>query len=245
MNSKLVAGVMIVFLVTGLVGVLLVWDPFPRTYFHIEKQDLYESSYFTLRLSGLEDTNLTISFVDDNSLFYSIDAAPYQSTSAGNAFIMSGVGGLLLHFEALVRMRSINVTLSTGFYCSFEVLGSNLNSSIVYDNGALVDGSVIYQATGNLSFVVTENVTLRNHLVFSGPVNVSAPLSTLYLDIDLPDGIGGFLRPGGPITFLENEGWILSEYNNYVTVAGSPVVDIRVGYCDHVYARLLDGSILP
>ncbi len=246
MNSKVIAGVVAVVVIIGVAGVLLFLGPSPSTVFHIEEQlpdDLTDVSLF---FGDLEDTNLTISFVDDESLFYSMDIALYEPNSAGNAFETRWVASTTFSFSALTRIQSLNVTVGTGITYSFGVWGENLDSSIAYDNGALVGHGVTYGASGTMLFTLTENVTMASNFDFNvGGVSPSLPLSALYLDIDLQDGVEGELDLGGPsdlvpISFVARVGWTWDGFDSYDTAAGNPSVNIVVARCAQVYANLLD-----
>ncbi len=243
MNSKAVAGVVIAVVIVGVVGILM----FPRltpvaTTFHIEEQLPDELTDVSLFFGDLEDTNLSISFVDDATLFYSMDIALYEPASAANAFRQRWVGSTTYSFAALTRIRSMNVTVGTGIPYSFGVWGENLDSTIAYDNGALVGHEVTYEATGTMLFTLTEDVTMSNNSdLYLRGVSESSPLNALYLDIDLQAGVEGELRIGSiPIAFVDRIGWTWDGFDSYDTVVGSPSLNIVVARCDQVYANLLD-----
>ena len=240
MNTKVVAGVVIIVVIVGVVWFLFFMGPTPMTNFHIEDElpeDLTEVSLFFV---DLEDTNLTISFVDDEALFYSMDIALYDPTTAESAFNTRWVGSTAFRFDALTRIRSLNVTVGTGIPYSFGVWGDNLDSSIAYDNGAIVGADVTYEASGEFLFTLKEDVTMTTNfslLARGTPVFLSA----LYLDIDLQTGVGGELYISTiPISFVDLIGWTWDGFDSYDTAAGNPTVDITVSNCDHIYANLVN-----
>ncbi|MGY5852297.1 MAG: hypothetical protein RTU92_01880 [Candidatus Thorarchaeota archaeon] len=242
MNAKVVAGAVIVVVIVGVAGILLFMNPAPMTDFHIEEQLPDDLTQVSLFFGDLEDTNLTITFVDDESLFYSMDIALYESTTADNAFDAYWIASTTYRFDALTRIRSLNVTLGTGIPYSFGVWGVNLDSSIVYDNGALVGSDVTYEASGEFLFTLKEDVVMDSDLdISTRGISSSSFLSALYLDIDLQTGTGGELQIGTiPISFVERVGWTWDGFDSYDTTAGSPTVDITVSLCDQIYANLLN-----
>jgi hypothetical protein len=214
----------------------------PNTSFHIEEQVPNDFTYFTLFFNDLEDTNLSISFVDDNSLLYSIDIALYEPMSQGSAFTI--LYEFWSHsFMAKTRIRSLNVTLGTAIPYILGVWGSNLNSSIKYDNEAVCSGvgaEFTYEASGTLLFTLTENVIMNTDFIFSAQSSSASPF-ILYLDIDLQDDVEGELQIGSTnITFVERVGWTWDGVDSYDTAAGSSSLQIVVTRCTHIVANLLD-----
>ncbi len=142
MNSKVVAGAVIAVVIVGVLGVLLFMTPAASASHNIAEQVPDGMNSFILHLGDLEDTNLTIPYVQDDSLLYSFDIELYEPASAGDAYTMDTRYPNFHLFEALVRIQSINVTLGTGVPYSLGVWGSDLNAEIAYDNGALVVGTL-------------------------------------------------------------------------------------------------------
>ena len=248
MNTKAVAGVVIAVVIVGVAGFLLVFNPLQGNLnFHIEKQITSDVTAFELILSDLEDTNLSISFVDDETLLYSIDIALYETTLQENAFTLNTEWTHFHSLTALTRIRSMNVTLGTGVPYTLTVDGSDLSSSITYDNGALINntsgvgGVVWYEASGTFLFTLTENVAMSTDFDLTARGSSLSHLSALYLDIDLQTGVGGELQIGSiPISFVDRVGWTWDGFGTYETAAGSPTVDVVVSWCDQIYANLLD-----
>ncbi|MFX1484359.1 MAG: hypothetical protein ACFFCP_14350 [Promethearchaeota archaeon] len=87
----------------------------------------------------------------------------------------------VFRFEAFTRIRSLNVTVGTGIPYGFGVWGDNLDSSIAYDNGALVDDEVTYTADSEFLFTLTEDVTMTTNFSLSTRSAGGIPY-TLYLD---------------------------------------------------------------
>lgn len=184
-------------------------------------------------------------YVQDDSLLYSFDIELYEPASAGDAYTMDTRYHNFHLFEALVRIQSINVTLGTGVPYSLGVWGSDLNAEIAYDNGALVVGTLTYEANGTLLIVLTEDIVMSDNFdIVAGGVSAASPLNALYLDIDLPTGVGGELHLESfgsvPISFVDRVGWTWDGFEAYETAPGTYTVDITARYVEHVYANLLD-----
>ena len=243
MNTKAVAGVVIAVVVIGVTGVLVFLNPAPVTLFHIEDQLPEDLTLVSLFFVDVEDTNLSISFVDDDTLFYSMDIALYEPTTAQNAFRTRWWAvSAVFRFDALTRIRSLNVTLGTGVQYSFGVWGDNLNSLISYDNGAQVGDDIRYEASGEFLLRLTEDVTMNTNVsIHARGTGLSSMLHALYLDINLKTGVGGVLHIGSiPISFVDRVGWIWDGFDSYDTAPGNPTVRISADECDHIYANLLN-----
>ncbi|MHA2322760.1 MAG: hypothetical protein ACXACG_14025 [Candidatus Thorarchaeota archaeon] len=250
MNKKGFAGAVVVVVIVSGLGAILWLGSSPSIEFHLEAEvELPRYANFTLFLADLLDTNLTISFVNDNSLLYRIDMVLYDPSSPSEAFDLDTQSYTSIHrFFTLVRVRSMNVTLGTGCTYDLAVWGTNLSTSITYDNGARARSELRYEASGLLLVRITENMTIMdNHNQFDIYTGISNdPLQAFYLDVDLPDGYGGQLNRGHisdlvPISFVERVGWTSDEWGVYSTVDESPLIKFATPHCEHIFARLIDG----
>ena len=247
MNRRMKAVAVVVVVTVATVGVVLVINPY-ATQFHYEQAwDSGDARWGSIRIFDLEDCNVTISFVNDSSVFYTLDVELYTPTFASSAFTVKdseGLYGVGLKFTATSRIRSMNLVLGTGtqydisFYCGT----ANLNTTIIYSNGALMgdDARIIYEASGILRFAFTESVSFSDKgmecvigLYFSG---------TVYVYVDLPDGMDGRAFLGGDhIYTTELSGWYYRLGNTYSTavIVQEPLLDINA-HGTTVYASLYD-----
>ncbi len=144
-------------------------------------------------------------------------------------------------FQGVSRIRTLNVTLGTGVTYSLVIAGTNLTSSIRYDNKATIgqigDDNLDYRASGTVLVTLTEHVSMTSNL----DIGIEGPSMTAFLDINLQDGVEGELFIGSTlISFLDRVGWTWDGVNSFNTVSGSPDVIISVYHCDHIYANLLN-----
>ena len=200
-------------------------------YNSLEKQFHYESalpdkwitgSNVRLHCNNLQDTNVTIVFQNDATLWYAIDITLYNPSYQSHAFGLRALKFGLIEINAIHRIESIRIVLGTGSYHDIILNGKNLNTSITYSNGVILGnstnndstGSFIFSATGKLCFALDEDVSC-----FEGGLDVFVGAQSLddtslypddvYLDIDVPDALSGSLSVYDPtnLYFLENIGW--------------------------------------
>ncbi|MGQ4911596.1 MAG: hypothetical protein ACP6KW_05445 [Candidatus Thorarchaeota archaeon] len=243
MTPRVKAAVVMMVVVSGLAVGLLVVLPLPSLLHHYEVKVQEGRNFFAVTLSDLEDTNLSITFVDDPSLLYTMDIALYEPATPAEAYGYHPTSSYYPLLEAKVRIRSLNVTLGTGVEYFINLDGINLNSMIIFDNGAISEGYTLnYQGTGRLDLVLTENITLTRDISLSvGGRDGFNYMTFLHLDVDLPPSVGGSLFfSDATIAFTENVGWEYDGISSYRTPSGSPRIEIYVGRCHHIYARLHD-----
>ena len=243
MTPRVKAAAVMVVVVSGLAVGLLVVLPLPSLLHHYEVQVQEGQTSFNVFLGDLEDTNLSITFVDDPSLLYTMDIALYEPATPAEAYTYHPIRGYDTLLKAKVRIRSLNITLGTGVAYYIDVGGINLDSTIIFDNGAnMTWWPLTYAATGRLDLVLTENITLTSDIYLSvGGRDGFNYMTSLHLDVDLPPSVRGSLSfSDASIAFTENVGWEYNGIDTYRTPSGSPLIKIYVGRCHHIYARLHD-----
>ncbi|MCF2137335.1 MAG: hypothetical protein K9W43_08890 [Candidatus Thorarchaeota archaeon] len=100
---------------------------------------------------------------------------------------------------AMRRARSVHITLGVNHSYSLMLDGENLNVSIVYDHGALINDNEVtldyYE--GHVYFTFTKNVTVQGGLRVHTPTYLMRD-STCFVDVDLPDALDGQLTLTNP-----------------------------------------------
>ncbi len=210
MNRRAIAVVLALIVVAASTVILLL--PRSASSFHLEAEysgDGIDPIY--LWLTGLQDCALNVSFVDDPDLMYEIDVELYESQPASSAFDLSVNEWLDIRFEAILSIKSLQVTLGSGVSYKIVVLsGSNMNATLIYENNVIgSEASLEYAATG--SFV---NLQFSEDMVFSdegmeidvGTGGVNRP-DNIYLTLDLANGVNGFGQFSKPLSVHANTGW--------------------------------------
>lgn len=238
-NRRLQALVVVMVVVTTGMGAFLVIDPFSDM-FHIESRSPTDrritASYVDLGLVDLEDCNLTVSFVNDTSLVYSMDIQLYNPTLRTSAFqltVENYTAFIFARFNAAVRIRSLNLTLGTGKPYFLSVWqGINVNCTVTYANGALLGQGLNYEATGTLRFIFLEDVNFA-----AGGLDVRIGISSMYhpdvayIYVNLPPGLNGeFGCMSDPYPhIMHDEGWYYRIDGTYSTDYGSPPPLLDIG----------------
>jgi hypothetical protein len=212
MERKHAAALVAVIVVAAGGGYLLLSNPVALEH-HFEEM-ITDTSIDWLHFSMLyyEDTNISVSFVNDSTLLYSIDIVLYEPSSAWSAIEVYRPRASTFGLNALARVRSVDIVLGTGIPYSVYIAGVNLNTSAVYDNGALLGHSSVqyaftYDATGILSLEFTEDVQIAD-AQFAADVQI-ARSDVVNLIIDLPDGLDGNVRihPDTNYYTYQLDGW--------------------------------------
>jgi hypothetical protein len=219
-----------------------------RTQFH------YEASYpagdtrkVTFYLRDLKDTNVTISFANDTSLLYRIDAELYDPASGSVTVDYASINVHLVHIEGTGRQRRVDVVLGTAAKYDITIQRcENLNTTVRYGNGAVLNETWFScRQTGIFRVSVDEGdgLTTYGGMVIGAriPEGSVGPLYVL-LDIDLPTGVEGRLRTNNaPISFVERVGW--GYYGDGIFATAETMEDpwIAIGFvCTSIVARLID-----
>lgn len=180
------------------------------------------------RFEEMEDTNLTISYVDDPTLWYSMNITLYEASMASAAFSFEDKTGIDVvdytsTLQAFTRIKSVNVVFGSGWFYKIYISGTNLNVSIRYDNNAKLGnrdeflfGIFSVECTGNVYFTFTKNVNYAlgdMGALIGGPNNIP---ENVYLDVDLPVGLDGGLDIYNYTLYdiLVNEGWQFQEFDS-------------------------------
>lgn len=194
----------------------------------------------SLVFSGLEDTNVTLSF-DPGRTLCSIDITLYEPMSAASAFSFGVLQDYdTINFEGLARIKSLNITLGTrdDFDIGFTSDCTNLNTFITISNGARINSVLYYYASGELSFSITESAhSIDGEYLLGG--SYGRP-DLCYIDINLKDDTVGLIYLYRSYTILENVGWYATTTpGEYRTNSSAVDIDISVE-ADQTYARLIN-----
>jgi len=241
METKKAVGAVVI--LVAVVGVLVVFVGLPaiQTQFHYEQA--YPAGETTRVMIDLDlrNTEVSVVFVDDPSLMFSVDFIQYSSGAFNHiaqfrywehndyyAFFLDpnpDIGD-----DAV--FKEVHVTLGTATNYTIYIHGANCNGSIVFDNGAIIAGQEILMSSlgGNYLFKLTEDVS------FSGAgLIVNTVHTELTLDINLPTGLNGQLEVyyGVSTTFTTMTGWSqvsggINQPSVFATASSAqPLVDIE------------------
>jgi hypothetical protein len=214
MDRRVKAIAIILVVIVSVVGVFFI----TRTTFHYERRyPSGEIRYVSLRIEDFETTptEVRIRFIDNPSLMYSINI---QQDDPGNHHMVS-----IQKFERSYslevqgtsfgdRTSLVDIILGTGTYYQIGIHGSLLGVTVTYDNGAIIDGNWLHLSCSNstFDFTFTENVNFTD----SGFEVRTVGEIDVVLDIDLPDGMNGYLTipPGVSSYFPTMIGWYQETY---------------------------------
>ena len=140
--------------------------------FHM-RSSLYEQVALTIK--DAKGANVTVRFTDDPGLIYNIDITPYPDSDVARIeqihLELTNASAFLIHCGG--RQQSINITLSTSiyYYIDIGVTNSNLNTSIIYDNGAKVctPAALMYRTGGSLFLSFSENINATGEVSIYNP----------------------------------------------------------------------------
>jgi len=189
-----------------------------------------------VRFNDLKDCNVTVSYVNDSSVFYRLDVELYSPAVGSSPFTAKDSkdaydAGLI--FTVTSRIRSVNLVLGTGtqYDILFDCSAANLNTTIIYSNGALMGGDarIRYWASGTLRFAFTESVSFSDKGMEC--MLDLTPSGTVCIYVDLPDGMDGQASLGGyEVYATELSGWHYRGGNDYSTVitVHDPLLDLSV-----------------
>ncbi len=230
MEGRKVVGVVVaVVVVTSVLGIIFV-IPATSSQFHYEDH-LSPSDPDGVRvvLDGLEDTNVTITFVAEPTLWYRMDITQYNSGKSHSIEAIRFDTHLYLGtYVTAGRIQDIMLVLGTGAVYAITIAGENVNATVVYDNGARLGSQThMFTATGIFRFRLTENVNFTDHgmRIRAEPTNPDF----VFLDIDLPDGLNADLK-APDATFVLNE-WPMVVGNHYRTTStDEPFLDVDIPY---------------
>ncbi|MBN2229591.1 MAG: hypothetical protein JW779_08335 [Candidatus Thorarchaeota archaeon] len=206
-----------VIVVVGLV--VFVGIPLVQTHFHYEcayPAGSTKHAVLFLRALRAPSTNVTITFVDNPNLLYSIDVVQYEPGMHHHYSLYEpsydpDAYHLVLDGMGDYKIASIDVILGTATYYQVFIDGRNLNVTLIYDNGAELAGQDVKISTneGICNIIFTENVNFTD----TG-LNVELSFFTiLNVFVDLPEGMNGKLSVPHDVNFgyTEMVGWSLTD----------------------------------
>lgn len=228
METRKLVGAALVLVVV--VGVLVVFIGLPavQTTFHYERNyPVDETKYVYFETNVV--ANISVTFIDDPLLMYSVDVI--QNTPGSQHYITHSehedhLNVYLMPMEDAPALQSVNIVLGTGTYYEIIIYGANINVSVVFDNGAVLQGQeFVMSASGSLSFELTEDVSfLNNGLEVTVQTHVDVALV-----VDLPPGLNGRLETASYSTLGAHTmtGWSLIDTNTWATPSvAQPLLDI-------------------
>ena len=235
MNKRVAIIVAVLVVISGSAAAVSVFQLY-GTEFHYEAHLANDSiNSFLVSLENMADCNLTIGYIDNPLLTYSLDISLYESSSPGSAFVVelkgsSGKYRLLLNDDISdKRIKAVNLLLGSAINYTVHVISSvNLNSTIIFSNNARLSGAMPgfkYDASGTLRFGLDEDVR-PNWLFF---VTIDSDVTALY--IDLPDGVDGEIA-FSPLTdylLVDVDGWTYRGDYTYSTAVELTAPVVRVG----------------
>ncbi|MFW9795321.1 MAG: hypothetical protein ACFFEE_13520 [Candidatus Thorarchaeota archaeon] len=191
-----------------------------------------------------EDTDLSISFVDNTDRLYSIDVTPYEnSTEAHIGFDMQDDSWMIMFTTG--QQESVDIILGNGCFYYVQILGSSyLNTTIVYSNNSWVNGTAFsYTPSSSSGFEGHLTLKIQDDIVTDGTTGFEGQITctTLNLEIDVPDQWGGVVNfYDSNVTFIELTGWF-EWFGRYMTDNSDDdvaLIDLEV-HVEEVLARLV------
>jgi hypothetical protein len=216
MVTRKLAGVLLaVLIVVGFVGIFIVIPAVSTTFHYSAQLGESETRNIGVTLIDLDDTNVSVTFIDSPSLWFQMDVVQY-TPGLGHQTETLRLG---THNSLIVRgssrIMSIDLVLGSDAYYSLTILGDNVNVTIIMDNGATISGQeYLFSATGIFRFRMTEDVSFTTDGLRIGADSSGIP-SLILLDIDLPDSMNGDLE-APDVTFVHNE-WTTNYSNHWTT----------------------------
>ncbi|MFW9944724.1 MAG: hypothetical protein ACFFB7_06970, partial [Candidatus Sifarchaeia archaeon] len=215
-DKRIIATALVLVVGVGLFGAVLLLQSQPQyeTSYHFQAN--YPSdvvNIVVLRIDHLLDCNLTIDFVDNSSLWYSVDVELYEP---GPSIPVVGTGDNIYinqDAESPVRVKSLDITLGTGYAYRIAVGGhledesSNINAVLEIDNGAVLGEYAGFNMEGDLHLSFGENVDISQGGYL---VHMSGGIDDVHLMIDLPEGLDGRLYAVSPDQSFTLLGWSLT-----------------------------------
>ncbi len=220
-HRKKQAVFVIVVVLGSTAGYFMFMNPYGHT-FSITMIKNPNEYFFFFSLGNLHDTNVTIVFVNESSLFFRMRVELYAPNLMQDAFELKfDSQPQMVYLNAKVRIKNIDVELGNSLPTKFFVGGINVNASITYSNGVPLSnvekmgfGSLYYEATGTLWLTVLEDVNpskggLEGHIQNT---------DDLHLYIDLRDDMQGFLSMNDYYRYyaMRIDGWYL-RFDNGIT----------------------------
>ncbi len=222
MERKMMALVAVALVAVMVSAVLLVWNASATSFHYERKYPAGETKYVKMVVDNLKDTNLTIAFIDDPLLMYSIDVVLYEPGMTYTIEEAELPYSFTIDLVATGRIQSITIALGTGASYQIHIPdGDNVDAVVAFGNGAMLEGRYFgYSCSGTLNFIFGENVNITKGGL---DVDIGRPArepDPLYLDIDFPDGMDGRIDFGpDPVTFTQLAGWHHEGFGIYSTAS--------------------------
>lgn len=230
-------------IIIGILGLVNIINSIPETYYYEARLPENNTRDTRFTIAGVNDANITISFIDEPGLWYRMELTHYTSGKRHSVENVTTPSFLPLRVQvtSVTPLKTINIVLGTDAVHSLYISGSNLNTIVTLDNGAKISGSRCrFYGTGIFRFIITENInyTTEGMDVEVGDffLNEESP-ELVILDIDLPAGMNGHLSSQNT-TFIHND-WEINYGDEWGTVSiDEPLVDIEIYHAQSVIADL-------
>jgi hypothetical protein len=201
----------------SIVGVLFVFVIPIGTDFHVEDRTAQNEQQYII-ISEIENCNVSISFIDDASLFYAFDVHLSSAAIGSSAFSIKHETQTVT-FTGSDLIESLDLTLGTGIFYNLYVSQvwhseKGVNTTISFSNGALIDEvEVGIYHKGTLVFSIDEDVLATGDLNLDIGDSVYNTPSLVRLDINLPTGMNGVMdfNTGSSVSIVQNAGWFLRQ----------------------------------
>jgi hypothetical protein len=228
MDKRFIAVALV--LIVGSVGFYLILFPLGSS-FHFEKRTTADNEVYLIGFRNIQDCEITVSFVNDSSLLYSLDIEMYGFTSSTVFYLYEDEYSTLLNYYTGpnrddwtgedVRVKSLNILLGTGKAYNIAIAGANLTGLFTYSNGALIgqDSYLSFYATsGSASLSYNGNdiddSTLAETLHPTRmEVNLGIEtysnyhLSNVHAEVDLPYLYYGDVDINADTIIIDTDGW--------------------------------------
>ncbi len=178
--------------------------------FHAENRSVPDTNYSMWIYA--DNCNVSISFRDDEALFYAFDVHLASPDFASNAYTIETKS--VTHqviFRGTSLVESIDLVLGTGIGYDIVVSGENLVTNMTYSNSAVVNGvSVLISQSGSLEFTLDESIAATGNLELETGGSTTTTPDLMILNIDLPSGTNGVLNvnDGSGVSIRDNTGWV-------------------------------------
>jgi hypothetical protein len=200
----MVIGICIIFIISAVGIMVYPWNPVSSQFYYERQFEPSDHEEVRISIRDFEDTNITISFVDDPTLLYRLNITLYSPGSSPRV----RTERLYEHIRMTIddppdRIQDITLLLGTSAYYGITVIGQNLNTTITHDNGARLEWQEItYLATGIFRFKLTEDVNFTDEGLWVQTGSTGPDL--VILDLNLPAGLMGFMAAPN-VTLIINE----------------------------------------
>ena len=189
MDKRLIAGVTIVVIGVSITGGLFL---FPRTTVQYHKTSTADNVEYLVGIYNVRDSDVNVSFTDDSTLLYTMTIETYGPS---NFYLHEDSYRTLLNYYQgpslvawsgdEVRVKSVDLVLSTRKAYKLNIWGTRLNVTIDYADGALIgQESFVWVHSDNGTVVVNYNGAEVDDSTLgdsSDPVRIDFDLGTQHL----------------------------------------------------------------